>query len=170
MKKQIANALGHLVGLPLWASGRAANLAWFQFGERHISVGRNGKARQLGTWSLHLQTCWRIRDAGSIFVASRDIFYPGSEYNDTSEEFNWDVPGCNLHDEKIAAFFAGKGDLLIVTGVTVDSFGGFSLELEGGHFLEVFPDATVPQHEYWRLFRSASEASHFVVTSEGVEH
>jgi hypothetical protein len=34
MKDDIQNAVGVLVGMPLWSLGRAVDLAWFEFGSR----------------------------------------------------------------------------------------------------------------------------------------
>ena len=44
-RKVIEMALAPLVGLPLWAAGRAADLEWFEFGAQHVVVARAGKAK-----------------------------------------------------------------------------------------------------------------------------
>lgn len=62
--RSIEAALAPLVGLPLWASGRAGDLQWFQFGAKHAVVAQSGSAkgteRTVGDYALHVQCAWRI--------------------------------------------------------------------------------------------------------------
>jgi hypothetical protein len=49
MKNDIQNAVGVLVGMPLWSLGRAADLAWFEFGSRRTVKDWKGKKKKSGT-------------------------------------------------------------------------------------------------------------------------
>jgi hypothetical protein len=60
MTNRIEQALGVLVGLPLWAIGRAVDLAWFEFGSRRTARGFKGLEREAGDYALHVMYAWRI--------------------------------------------------------------------------------------------------------------
>ena len=80
MREQIQKALDSLVGMALWSSGRAADLEWFQFGQRRTVTARNG-TKEVGEYALHIQCGWRMRCGDQVVVGGRDLYYPpeGSE-------------------------------------------------------------------------------------------
>jgi hypothetical protein len=51
MRKQIQEALSVLIGQPLWSSGRAADLDWFQFGPRKTVQDSRGHQKLANTFS-----------------------------------------------------------------------------------------------------------------------
>jgi hypothetical protein len=53
MRQEIEEALGCLLGLPLWRVGRAG-IAWFQFGGRRTIPAARGSDREVGEVALHL--------------------------------------------------------------------------------------------------------------------
>jgi hypothetical protein len=55
MRTQIQEALEVLIGQPLWSSGRAADLEWFQFGARKTVQDSRGQDREVGGFALHVQ-------------------------------------------------------------------------------------------------------------------
>jgi hypothetical protein len=75
MKEQIRRALDSLIGTALWSSGRAADLEWFQFGERR-TVTTGGRTKEVGEYALHVQCGWRIRRGDQVVVGGRDLYYP----------------------------------------------------------------------------------------------
>lgn len=177
MRERIEQALQALVGMPLWASGRAADLQWFQFGEEHeVPIRPRSEVagtKVVGEYALHLQCAWRLAGPQGIIVASRDRFVRAGEdpYRDL-EDFDWDVQGANRRDERMAAFFQDRAAAPpSVVEAEVDEIGGFRLHLSGGVVLEAFPDDPLPS-EHWRLLQPGppyTEERHFVVTGQGIE-
>lgn len=169
MRQQVEKALGALIGLPLWSSGRASSLQWFQFGERTSVISAKGIAKQVGTYALHVQCAWRLA-GGSIIAASSDRYYPaGDPFKETLSSFDWDIPGANRCDERIETFFSeANTELLTVKQTFADVFGGFRLLLGTEYVLEVFPDSSVAM-EHWRLFRPNRPDTHFVVVGSRIE-
>ena len=54
MKQAIEQALAPLVGLQLWAMGRAGSLEWFQFGGLELVPDRAGNSREVGSYALRV--------------------------------------------------------------------------------------------------------------------
>ena len=55
-----------------------------------------------------------------------------------------------------------------VRQVEVRNAGSFTLFLDDGYALDVFPDDS-SSAEYWRLFKPYVDAPHFVVSGKGLE-
>jgi len=87
----IKNALQVLVGKTLWSSGRAADLQSFQFGQHRTVTDSRGKTKDVGAYSLHVQCAWRIRQADSVIVGSRDLYSPKGDSPDP--RFDWQASG-----------------------------------------------------------------------------
>jgi hypothetical protein len=169
MKRDIEKALQQLVGLPLRAAGRSG-LEWFHFGAMRTIPDHKGNSREVGEYALHVICAWRIVGPPGIIVASGDQFYPAGDNPHTDvEDFDWDQPGANRCDQRMAAFFQNlDGHFPVVEEVWADRVGSIRLVMSDGWALEVFPHYSL-DGESWRLFRPGSEAPHFVVTRTGVE-
>ncbi len=154
--KQIEECLDVLRSLPLWTSGRAADLQWFQFGKRHRVPTRKGGTKEVGDFALHLQCAWRVSGPRGIVVASRDRYEPKGDSSD-NVNFEWDVAGENRCDERMAAFLAEHAPRMVV-GVAGDEAGGFRLVLDRDFSLDVFPDDSLGD-EHWRFFLSGNRAT-----------
>src|SRR5688572_19639749 len=122
--ERISRCLGVLRALPFWNCGRAANLQWLQFGERHIQGGAKGQ--DVGDFALHVQCAWRLRGPDGIIVASRDRYYPKGNPDSADDDFDWDTPGGNRCDERMQ-FFLSMHCPVRVESISVDDVGGFSL-------------------------------------------
>lgn len=170
MRDRIEQALQVLIGLPLRSAGRAADLVWFQFGNLQESVQSNKQEPVVGEYALHVQCAWRISGPVGIIVGSDDCYFSaGDDPFRDYPNFDWDQPGANRCDERIAMFFQFRANAVpIVDAVQVDRTGGFRLDLSGEISLEVFPNHSL-MNEYWRLLRPSSDEQHFVVTGQGVE-
>jgi hypothetical protein len=168
MRTQVQEALNVLIGQPLWSSGRAADLEWFQFGRRKIVQDSRGDRREVGEYALHVQCAWRIRQEDHIVVASRDLYDPPEESDDRPDNFNWDVQGGNRRDKRIAELFLGETRQFLVQMVEVGAAGSFTIGLDGDYALDVFPDDS-SSGEYWRIFKPYAKEPHFVVTRKGLE-
>jgi hypothetical protein len=168
MKEEIERSLAGLIGLPLWAAGRAADMAAFQFGGRLLVQNRKGEPTEVGEYALHVQCAWRLTDADGIVVASRDYYYPAGDPDVVPPNFDHDQPGANRRDERMEAFFSKCGnDFPVVKLVEADRLGGLRIFMSRAIDLEVFPNDSLGE-EHWRFFRHFSE-SHFVVTGRGIE-
>jgi hypothetical protein len=104
--KKVRKTLTTLVGLPLWAAGRAFTLEWFQFGDRITVQNHRGEPKEVGTYALHVDCAWRLIGPKGIIVGSRDKYYSAVDPENQPEDFNWDVQGANRCDVLINAFFS----------------------------------------------------------------
>lgn len=88
-----------LVGKSVCKIGRATAMCWIHFG-RPVEIELLGRKRILGEFALDLDCPWRIRNSsGGIDLGSADMFVPASRHV-LDVDFNWDVQGNNLFDEK----------------------------------------------------------------------
>jgi hypothetical protein len=167
---QRAPSLQDLMGKPLWAAGRAANLQWFQFGRRReVSSSlpsRRGQVREVGELALHVQSPWRLRVGADLLVGSYDLNFPWGVFkrSDIPNDFDWQTNRTRL-DELIETVRANLMPAEVIN-VIVGMAGAFTLLLRGDLWLEVFPNAT-SQSEHWRLFVPGdSELEHLVHEAE----
>src|SRR5262245_37190946 len=105
MREQIEATLQVLVGEPLLGAGRAADSESVHFGKR-LMVPSSSGTKEIAEYRLGVQCTWRITGPNEIIVASRDMYYPAGDPYDEPPAFEWDQPGANRCDERIAAFFA----------------------------------------------------------------
>jgi hypothetical protein len=168
MRDEIQKALDILIDKPLWSSGRAADLAWFQFGGRRTVKGLRGDAKEMGEYALHIQCAWRIRRGDQVVVGSSDLYVPPEESADRPENFDWDVQGATRRDKRIAELFQNETRQFLVKRILIGEAGSFTIVLDSEYALEVFPDDSLGD-EHWRIFAPSSEVSHFVVTGKGLK-
>lgn len=71
----IHQALKPLIGLPFRSIGRATNLLWLQFGERHQIPPRRGGTKVVGDWAVNVQCPWRFIRQDRILVGYHDFYY-----------------------------------------------------------------------------------------------
>jgi hypothetical protein len=138
---EIERALQPLVGLPLWAVGRAGSLEWFQFGGPRTVPTLRGGTKEVGEFALHLDCPWRL--VGPNGLAGSD----------------------ESQRESLAVI--GQPPLVCESASAVGN-GGAAIRFAGGWLLNVYagdPEAL----EFWRLFRPGADKSHFVVGPAGVE-
>ena len=167
MKKEIEQALSILIGQPLISANRALDLEMFDFGQKHQILTRQGKEKEVGEFTIHIQCTWRITRQTRILVASKDRWYPGDESKDIPDDFDWSLPGNRL-DKRISAFFQNIREPLLVKSVRADKVGGFTLRFVNSFMLEVFPDNS-SNDEYWRFFQLSRNTKHFVVAGSGIQ-
>lgn len=164
MKEDIQNAVRVLVGMPLWSLGRAADLAWFQFGGRRIVRGRQSKEKEVGDYALHVQCPWRIRLGDSILIGRGDIFCTPEESNEpTPADFDWQKR--NRFDRIVLELFQNESRQFTVQTVMAGKAGSLAIGLEGGYDLEIFPHDS-ESDEHWRFFKPSTEDQHLVVSGK----
>jgi len=163
----IQRSLSALVGLPLWALGRAADLAWFEFGDRRTVLGHLGKEKLVGDYALHIQCPWRMTRGDKIITGRGDIFCTPEESEDpTPADFDWQKG--NRFDRIVAVLFDHESRQFAVRGVQAGEVGSFVIELEDGYKLEVFPGDS-ESGEHWRFFKPYSDEPHLVFTGTGLQ-
>jgi hypothetical protein len=167
VKCEIETALTVLVGKPLWSSGRAVDLEWFEFGARKPATDSHGKPTEVGEYALHVQCAWRITHDEQVVVGSRDLFYPPQETEDDVPDFDWEQ-SPNRRDARVAELFKNETRQFVVQRVEVGDAGAFTLVLNDGYALDVFPHDSLST-EHWRLFQPRVAGPHFVVTGKGLE-
>ncbi len=106
VKDQIEAQLRVLVGLPLWDSGRGADMEWFAFGARQTVPQRGGGSREVSEYALHVHCQWRLVSPTGIVTGRQDLYYPAGDPDQEPPDRDWDRQGANRCDERIAAFFA----------------------------------------------------------------
>jgi hypothetical protein len=171
MTERIETALAQLIGLPLWAARRAADMQGFHFGAQRSGVARygprKGESFTRGELALHIQCAWRITGQTGLYVGSCDLFEKSTGAKGVSDDdWDWGVSGANRRDELLAAWLAPN--TYIVTAASVDACGGFSLLLADGYQLDVFPDVS-GDRECWRMLFDDDDREHLVVLGNGIE-
>jgi hypothetical protein len=162
----IQRRLSALVGLPLWALGRAADLAWFEFGDRRTVLSHLGKEKLVGDYALHIQCPWRITRDDKIITGRGDIFCTPEESEEPiPADFDWQKG--NRFDRIIAALFDHQPRQFTVQGVQAGGVGSLVIELEDGYKLEVFPHDS-ESGEHWRLFKPYSDDPHLAFSGAGL--
>ena len=156
-----------LVGKSVCKIGRAAAMCWIHFGWP-MGIELLGRKRILGEFALDLDCPWRIRNSsGGIELGSADMLVPTSRHV-LDEDFNWDVQGNNLFDEKAKLLFP-EGSQITVTAVGLSGNCDLTITFSNGLCLESFVNAS-SQEECWRLFMPCLEHGDLVVTGVGIEH
>jgi hypothetical protein len=160
-REQVIAALAQIIGLPLTAVRRAADMRTFQFGTLR-PVGRGS----VGEFALHVQCPWRIEGPDGIVTGRLDLWEPVDD-NAPSDE-NWDYEKSpNLQDARLEGWLAVNESSLVVKNVDADEFGGAAIGFRQGSVLRLFPAGT--RGEDWRLFRPKTDAPHLVISAGVVE-
>lgn len=145
-----------LLNQPILKVGRACNLYWMLFGNSFKEKNASGKEVEKGEYSLHLQCPWRIRNTidSKIKLASGDIYEPSSNVK-WDEEFDWDIQGNNLFDEKVEYLFP-KDKVIFVESVSVLESGDLEIVFSNKLILECFIAISINE-ECWRFFKHGNK-------------
>lgn len=160
-----------LIGLPLSAARRAADLRNFQFGQM-----RPADRGTVGEYALHIQCPWRIEALEGVVTGRSDLWEP-TEVPADFDWHTWKYDHGNLQDSRLQALLQGcdpqtrsivnTTGQLVVEAVEADRFGGAVLSLSGGYRLVLFPAGSAG--EDWRIFQPGNDESHFVISGGTVE-
>ncbi len=155
-----------LVGPPLWALGRAADLAWFEFGNHRTVATHSGKEKQVGDYALHIQCSWRITRGDKIVTGRGDIFCTPEESDEPlPSDFDWQKG--NRFDRIVGVIFDHDSREFTVQSIQAGEAGNLAIMLEDGYKLEVFPHDS-ESGEHWRFFKPCSEEPHLVFSGIGL--
>lgn len=151
-----------LINQPLLALGRNANTAWFGFGKWIQDLA--GEAEYC-SMALHFQCPWRIvdKEKRKIVLASSDVYEPNSATN-WANDFDWDVQGANLFDEKSQIWIDATYPLH-VADIKINMWGDCKLLFSNGDVLSTYSSSS-SDSECWRFFEEGGKA-HFVMTGQG---
>jgi hypothetical protein len=160
-RHQLIAALSQIIGLPLTAARRAADMRTFQFGDlRPVDRG------SVGDFALHVQCPWRIEGPHGIVTGRLDLWEPVED--NAPFDANWDYEKSpNLQDARLERWLANNRVSLVIKTVEADEFGGAAISFDQGFVLRLFPAGT--RGEDWRLFRPKTDAAHLVVLGGAVE-
>lgn len=163
MRAEIERELARLVGYAVQRVTRVADLVRFHLADRSSGGG---------LLALHVACPWRLTDGERLLVGSGDLLTPADAEADL-ETFDWDEPGSNWLDVRLAELWEGFGDAPpVVAAVSADRFGGVRLTLDAGRLLEIFPNSTPTGHvstEFWRLVPDEGAATSFAIGTFGIE-
>jgi hypothetical protein len=164
IQDRVFQNLSPLLGLNLSVARHAGNVRLLHFG------GISGGTDQCGQYALHLQCPWRLETSEMILTGLYDWYIPAD--TDANTDDDWDAANGGSLQEAVLRELMGdqtglsrsivnRTDRLVVTQVSADTFGGFSLDLTEGVRLSVFPSGS--RGEQWRVFQPDTASEHFVV-------
>lgn len=160
--------ISNLIGEPIIDFGRATDMAWISLGKTFKVKNHKNEETEKSTFAIHLQCPWRmIQGHGcEILFASHDIYVPNT-MTEWNEDFDWDVQGINLFDEKVSRW---KSDNIpaYVVDLQYSNLGDLKLILSNNNILEVFIN-TSSNNECWRFFECGVDKEHLVVSGNNDE-
>jgi hypothetical protein len=160
-RQQVIAALSQIIGLPLTAVRRTADIRTFQFG-----VLRPVDRGSVGDFALHVQCPWRIEGPDGLVTGRSDLWEPVD--TDAPYDAEWDYEQSpNLQDTQIDRWLTESEIALVVQRVDADEFGGVVIWFGEGYALRTFTSGT--RGEDWRLFRPNSSDPHLVISGGTVE-
>jgi len=153
-----------LIGLPLCAAARQADMLCLSFGEQAVT--------------LRVQCYYRMMEQGGVILARNDVYQPaeamwqlweqmGYEHDYIPEDFRSDEPGANRLDECLERLNANLGGMTIQTAM-LNHLGDLTLCFACGATLNVLSD-TSGGEECWRLIDERNETDDLVVYGDGAE-
>ena len=165
--KRIYQYLDQMLNKPICAIGRASNMLWIGIGEDIKILDRKGNAVVKSPISLHVQSTWRIiSKKKEILLASSDFYSPNSSIG-WSKNFEWDVQGKNLFDEK-SKIWLKKVMPIYIKQYILNSLGDLELILSNEEHIEIYVNSS-DDTESWRLLKSHRNEEHLVVTGMGID-
>lgn len=160
--------LDEIVGKPVCSLGRAANMLWIGIGEKFAATNWQGKAVEKSTYALHIQTRWRIvnETKKEVRLAAGDMYSPrtGMPYD---KEFDWELQGNNLFDEKCQSWLEREMPVYIKR-YEINQWGDLTLLFSNEELLQVF-NTSSDDSECWRLFMPGKDRPHLVVSTAKME-
>jgi len=167
-EKRVYDALDRIKGEKVSDIGRCANMLWLAIGNTYEGVDWKGNAVEKCVFALHIQCEWRVvnRERKEILFAMSDFYSPNSSLQDETD-FEWDIQGNNLFDEK-SKLWLREASPVYVEDYSLNSWGDLHLFFSNGDRLDLFVDSS-DNTEAWRLFDTTSSEPHLVFTDAGYE-
>lgn len=167
-EKAIGQYIDRIIGKPICSIGRASNMLWIGMGEIFTTINRKGMEVKKSTYALHVQCQWRIvnNKKKEILLAATDMYSPRKDV-EFQEDFDWDIQGNNLFDEKSQEWLKGAMPI-IINEYEINQWGDLVLFFSNHDKLQTF-SLTSNDSECWRLFKPNSEEPHLVVYGSTIE-
>ena len=112
-QKSVFEYLDLLLNKKIDVIGRAANLLWIGLGKQITVLDWKKREVQKNEMALHVEGMWRFIGKEGILFASEDMYIPKSSM-EYSEDFEWEIIGSNLFDEKSEQWINKEGAVYIV--------------------------------------------------------
>jgi hypothetical protein len=151
-----------IIGQPLISIGRVADMLWICMGETIVVKNYKGEEVEKSSLAIHVQSPWRITDVQneSILLAAHDVYEPKSDCK-WSEEFEWDISGNNLFDERVEEWNKSLG-VVYVMDYELNVYGDLEIFLSNNCIIEIFINKS-SKVESWRFFEPYSEKEHLII-------
>lgn len=169
MNSEIYGFLDQICGEKITNIGRASNMLWIGIGDTIKIFDKEGKMIEKSMIALHIQCSWKLVNSPKkeILVASSDFYFPKSTIDEEDfklDNFEWDIQGNNLFDEKVKAWLETRNSIDI-KGYNINEYGDMQIIFSNDERLKIFIDSS-DDTEAWRLFRLDS-GKHLVFTGQG---
>lgn len=158
--------LSVLEGLRLQKIGRFADMLLMDFGTLRKVPSRRSGTREVGEWSLQIQTSWRFTRQDRIILGVLDLY----AYAADGSDYDWDRGGQSRFDNIASSLNQlFREEDIRVRQVACDGVGSINLHLDSDLQFAVFPNFSSdhPDREYWRFFRPTIKNPHYVVRTDG---
>ncbi len=166
MNERICKYFDMIYKQPILDIGRASNMLWIAIGDLFVAANMAGEVKK-STYALHVQSAWRMLDEtnNKIIFASSDMYEPNSTMT-WSEEFDWEVQGSNLFDEKAKKWLQESGKI-VVEEYEISAMGDLKVFFSNKSYLQIIVDFS-NDAEAWRLFKCNSNEEHLVGRGEKI--
>ena len=145
--------LSCLIGSTLKEVGRSTNMLWLSFIKDNIN------------YALNVQCFFRFIKNDSIITTRGDMYYPANSYTGDYADFDWDIHGQNLFDERVMQII--NKHRLKCMNIVIKEYNDIDFEFDDGMTLSVYSDCSI-REEQWRLFEKGNlDKGHIVVTPFG---
>ena len=155
----VREAIRPLVGLPVGAVYRAADMLILHFG-----IMRKVEGGEVGKFGLHVSAPWRLEDHERIITGRYDRWHDPVTLQPA---YHGPQPKRSLWDVRIAEWWEGEAAPPLVLSARADRHANLRFGFSNGTVLRTFSDGT--QTEDWRLFEWGSDDTHFVITGGKIE-
>ena len=157
-----------IIGLAFRRIRRMAATGSIGIGDMKSKIDKKGESVSVPQYALHIQCAYRIVDRNKVVVSNLDMFGVNSS-TEWTENFDWDVDGVNLYDEKTSAINKDISEAeVLIENVKASPYGDVDIFLSNGWIIQIFVNYS-SQYEAWGLFEVDSDTPHFVVTGQGVQ-
>lgn len=165
-QKSVFEYLDLLLNKKIDVIGRAANLLWIGLGKQITVLDWKKREVQKNEMALHVEGMWRFIGKEGILFASEDMYIPKSSM-EYSEDFEWEITGSNLFDEKSEQWINKEGAVYIVN-YKLNELNDLTIYLSNKERIEIYANAS-DDSEFWRIFKCGVDEKHLVATGLGVE-
>ena len=156
----LENDLQKLVGTNLTKIRRMSDMIGFDF-ERSNTGKTNFK------FSIHCECSCRLIKDSNVYIGNLDIYEPNENLG-FCEDYNWDVSGANLFDEKaekLNKYLTEK--ITFVSDVQLSCCKDLKISLTNNIYIEIFSNSS-SNHENWVYFTRDLRTIYYSIGSDDI--